>query len=580
MVHIALQGYSDRRECAAPGWKNLAVLTFTVVLSPVVLFSYSGCAAADAAPFAAGNDRCLANLSVPTPISPAIRVVQLVNCSGETLLGAANAAGSSGQPLTSVLPREGTWVMKPFGSPNNGNVLTIDIPPAWAANVKEGSIAPNIWARTGCRYDIASDKAQCETGGAGGVYDISKAKLGPPGGTTITEWTFYQKSTATNGATYYKDNFDISAVNGVSLTVDIQSVGGDAEDPGDSNNPFWLAKNDPLSVHGQDLRSDNRCPDAFRLKRSQLTSGIYGFVIVGNDGQPLGGDGTVACFSNCGKYKFPLEPARDCDTSDPRCYNWKVFCAGDPSQYGAKCTTDADCPVQGSCWDNPGSPIDHTCQLRGFIAQPTCPANVCTFPYGWPNPITGQPDYSTQPPFGKCSDVDPKNTSSFCIGDDTVHQVFPHAYTWPNDPQTYADDAPLYRVIFAPGGTAVPITPSVGALPLCGALPKIYNPAQARTGCSIDIKNGAVFAIARASGQPWSCNLGNGAGNDGVICRWNAAPTELPPSFSGTPGARNCRRQSKGDLIDHYGGLSHAARLLGYPSRSELRSAIADFCQG
>ena len=133
-------------------------------------------------------DPCLENLPAPTPIPPAVRVVQLINCSNQTLLGATNAAGSAGQPLTSVFPREGPWVMAPAGSPNHTNVLTIDIPPGWANNVEKGSIAPNIWARTGCRYDIAANKAQCETGGAGGVYDVSKAHLGPPGGTTITEW--------------------------------------------------------------------------------------------------------------------------------------------------------------------------------------------------------------------------------------------------------------------------------------------------------------------------------------------------------------------------------------------------------
>src|SRR4029077_13544467 len=127
----------------------------------------------------------------------------------------------------------------------------------------EGSIAPNIWVRTGCRYDIASNKAQCETGGAGGVYDTSKAQPGPPGATTITEWTFYQKATSTTGGTYYVDNFDISAVNGVSLTLDIQQVGGDATDPGSPQNIFWLTNsrvsppNYPMSVHGQDMRSNN-----------------------------------------------------------------------------------------------------------------------------------------------------------------------------------------------------------------------------------------------------------------------------------------------------------------------------------
>jgi hypothetical protein len=56
-------------------------------------------------------DQCLDNLPTPTPIAPSHRVVQLVNCSNSTILGAANAAGQPGQPLVSVLPREKTWVM-------------------------------------------------------------------------------------------------------------------------------------------------------------------------------------------------------------------------------------------------------------------------------------------------------------------------------------------------------------------------------------------------------------------------------------------------------------------------------------
>jgi len=275
----------------------------------------------DPTPAAAAEDPCLAGLPVPTPTPPAVRVVQLVNCSNQTVLGAANAARNTATgPLTSVLPREATWVMGPVGSANHANVLTIDIPPEWAGTKVEGSIAPNIWVRTGCRYDIAANIAQCETGGAGGFYDISKAQLGPPGATTITEWTFYQQSKSTTGATYFKDNFDISAVNGASLTMDIQAVGGDASDPGDPQNIFWLTQpagflpNSPMSVYGDDLRANDRCPEAFRLKRSQLTSTgmygtVFGYVIQENiSGKPEGEDGTVACFSNCGKYKFPLEP--------------------------------------------------------------------------------------------------------------------------------------------------------------------------------------------------------------------------------------------------------------------------------
>jgi hypothetical protein len=419
------------------------------------------------------------------------------------------------------------------------NVLTIDIPPQWADTSPKGSIGPNIWVRTGCRYDIAANIAQCETGGAGGVYDTSKAQMGPPGGVTFTEWTFYQKSTSTTGSTYYKDNFDISAVNGVSLTMDIQAVGGDASDPGAPENIFWLTQpagfpqNSPMSVHGDDLRADARCPAAFRLKRSQLTSTgtygtVFGYVIENDNNEPEGEDRTVACFSNCGKYKFPLEPQLvepvkppfNCKSpTDPTtCSNWKTFCAPTGELYGQTCMTDADCGVHAACWNNPGSPLNHTCQLRAFINADTCAPNICTFPYDYINPYTKIMDKSTQPPFGACKTVDPNTTKKFCIGDDTVHAVFPHAYSWPNDPQVYADDALLYRVIVAPGGTKVSITPTVEGLPLCIDLPKVYDYETAHSICRVDINNGAVRAIARVN-QSWSCVLA-GAGNDGVICRW------------------------------------------------------------
>jgi hypothetical protein len=177
------------------------------------------------------------------------------------------------------------------------------------------------------------------------------------------------------------------------------------------------------------------------------------------------------------------------------------------------CANDADCPVNGACWINPGSETDHRCVLRGFVdnQQGHCDADICTFPYGYINPYTNIPDHSTQPPFGTCKQVDPNKTNSLFIGDDTVHMVFPHAYTWPNDPQVYTDDAPLYRIIFAPGGTTVPITPA-GSIPACKTLPTIYDYADASNLYSIPIKDGAVFGIARTTPLPWSCYLGTGAG--------------------------------------------------------------------
>jgi len=69
---------------------------------------------------------------MPKPQGDAARVVQLINCSPQTLLGATNASAAGGATPVPAFPRENTWVMQPFGSPNNANVLTIDIPKEWA----------------------------------------------------------------------------------------------------------------------------------------------------------------------------------------------------------------------------------------------------------------------------------------------------------------------------------------------------------------------------------------------------------------------------------------------------------------
>jgi len=548
----------------------------------------------------ANAESCAKDVPVPEQRG-STRVVQLVNCTDQTLLGTANAAHRAGFDPTPVFPREGTWVMEPVGS--GKNFLTIDIPQQWLSTGPAGSLGPILWARTGCRYDVAADIAQCETGGSGGRYDVSKAKLGPPGGATITEWNFAQQLPRQGGGTYLRDNFDISAVNGVNLTVDIEPVGCSALDPGNPQSITWLVPNDkirnsPLSVPGQDLRADANCLPDFRLKRSDLTGipkppfnqQVFGFVIVDDNGQPQGGDRTVACFNNCGKYKFPLEPLPTCDLSDPKCLGWNVFCAGNGTKYGQPCTTDADCQqqsgVHASCWQNPGSATNNTCQLRGFIAAETCPDDVCTFPYGYVNPFTNIRTTSTQPPLGHCRDVFPSNTDSQCIGEDRVHKVFPRAYSWPNDPQVYDCDAQLYRVVFAPGGTSVPITPAQNSLPACVRLPKIYGyNEQTLVNCSVPVAAGAQYAIAHpaGSGQNWACNLGAGAGDEGVICSWNASRTNPPGVFVGDPQKPNCVQESQQALIGTYGSLKNAATQYGFPpgfgNEGNLSNAITSWCR-
>ena len=185
-------------------------------------------------------DPCLAKVPTPQIKDGLHRVIQLVNCSKATLLGTANAAQQQFKNPLPVLPREGTWEMKPVGSAGNENVLTIDIPLGWE-NTKcpegqkncEGIVGPRIWARTGCRIDVAFDKAQCETGGCGGRYDCSAARLAASVGTTIAEWTLAEpvQNSTVPPIKYLKDSPDISAVDGENLNMDIQPLGATPRNP-------------------------------------------------------------------------------------------------------------------------------------------------------------------------------------------------------------------------------------------------------------------------------------------------------------------------------------------------------------
>ena len=115
----------------------------------------------------------------------------------------------------------------------------------------------------------------------------------------------------------------------------------------------------------------------------------------------------------------------------------------------------------------------------------------------------------------------------------------PKAYTWPNDPQVYGDDAPVYRVIFAPGGTTTkPARIASTAIPACSSLPAIYGyatqyggPTSGTKPCDNTVNlNGAIFAVANAnphgSKDPtgvndWACDPDpTGSNNQGVVCRW------------------------------------------------------------
>ncbi|MBX3027137.1 hypothetical protein KF840_19730 [bacterium] len=272
-------------------------------------------------------------------------------------------------------------------------------------------------------------------------------------------------------------------------------------------------------------------------------------------------DDVVGCFTNCGRYEYPRTPDPHCDpTTDARCRAWLAFCCytppGDPNHvYGGACTDDSQCAQSGGCWDT-GDGGPSVCSCRAYLKNETCPPTVCTHPYTPQNK-------SAQPPFGHCADVTGDATA--CIGDDTVHEVFPGGYTWPNDPQTYASDARVYRVIFAPGGTTVPITDS-GPIPLCSALPESYGYAVQQQICKSEIDAGARFAgaalsptcettddcpIIPGSTPPahfgcdplhkrcasWSCRTNDGGpvAAGALLCRWSAAATSPSPTPTNTP---------------------------------------------
>jgi hypothetical protein len=169
-----------------------------------------------------------------------------------------------------------------------------------------------------------------------------------------------------------------------------------------------------------------------------------------------------------------------------------------------------------------------------FVKNTNCAPNVCTLPYGFTDPLQKPPNVSwPQPKFGDCTIITANGpspqSSTDCIGDDTIHEVMPKGLVWPNDPETYFDDAPLYRIIFSPGGApaSARITESTNSIPLCKTLPAAtYDYPPDTGGCVGDIQNGAVFAAARPkaplSTESWSCKLNDPYANPGggVLCRW------------------------------------------------------------
>jgi hypothetical protein len=88
-----------------------AVLTREISAAALLALGFSSIVSLFVTGHANADDACLANLPVPTPIGTdcevqSCRVVQLVNCPNQLLLGTANAAHKVGTQPTSVFPRE------------------------------------------------------------------------------------------------------------------------------------------------------------------------------------------------------------------------------------------------------------------------------------------------------------------------------------------------------------------------------------------------------------------------------------------------------------------------------------------
>ena len=402
--------------------------------------------------------------SLPFPIPPLgqHKVVQLVNCSCQTLLGAADTAHRSGAQGYPVLPREGTWIMQPYGTKGtpdnpNPNVLTIDIPEQWENTYcppgqKCPSLeGPRFWARTGCRYDVATNRAQCETGSCGDQYDCSSAGLVDSGFTSLTEWTFARRVTG-NGVSILQDYPDISLVDGANLNVDILPVDPEGAtgleamcpagplqgqykcNPTAPTDQHWLMYNYPLTVHGADLRAT-----ATRVAPMQIATASYSNArtlirtrrvptvlssrmrtAISRRRETIRWRASRIAASTSSRVT-PVNGA-NCDPNnpnDPQCYPWWIYCAGNPSLYyptnNVQCQTDQDCvvtdkgqpTVYASCYKNT-SPSQTTgfCALRAFYQNPTttCPTGLptgpptpgspasevaCTFTYGSLNPLIG-----------------------------------------------------------------------------------------------------------------------------------------------------------------------------------------------
>jgi hypothetical protein len=459
---------------------------------------------------------------------------------------------------TQLMPNTGTWVMK------SGDQNYIDIPQAWHG--KGLTPGPRFWARTGCLYDESSGYAECTTGDCNLAYNCNTSNIAGSAPLSLAEWTF-----SGPGSTY--TYYDVSLVDGYNVSINIQPL-NTGNNPGQDDRYWGMTAGSCgacKSLLGANA-SQTTCPPRFQYNKT-LPLGLATLAGKGEENAPM----LAGCFSNCGLMEYPNTPHSDCvpdDTTEgKRCADWRRFCCQSHS-YGnwtpakpnggpGQCSTDSECPSGGKCdtvnggicgpWhcstdsdcnvngfdeggvcyatkDSSGKDIK-MCQCRAYYEGGSCASDVCT------NQTNGVPD----PALDYC------DNETKCVGDDTIHEVCPRAYTWPNDPQTYNSDATIYLVTFlSPPDYNLP--PSAKGFPgKCSELPSDkYDLVKGDVCQSQAPASGPdyVCATPKASSDLWECNVGLGkkcgylndpafAGQIGVRCQLDPIdPSSLPECSS------------------------------------------------
>jgi uncharacterized repeat protein (TIGR03803 family) len=81
--------------------------------------------------------------------------------------------------------------------------------------------------------------------------------------------------------------------------------------------------------------------------------------------------------------------------------------------------------------------------------------------------------------------------------------------------------------------------------------------------------------MADAAGNLYGTTSLGGSHSAGTVFKQTVSAT-----FIGVPGAANCAGQSLSFLAREYGGIAHAATVLGYANVSDFQVAVAAYCSG